>query len=612
MVNYSTVVDVLRDRAITQPNQLAYTFLADGETESERITYQELDTQAKAIAVQLLSLVNSGDRALLVYPYNDGIEFIAAFLGCLYAGVIAVTDYPRRHLSSLSQYQARIVDSQAAIALTTREFSDRVKSQLITNPGLAVKLTSLTWMATDGVDLKLAENWQPPQIDPDTLAFLQYTSGSTGSPKGVMVSHGNILHNSEVIQQSFQNHRDSKVLMWLPMFHDMGLIGGVMQPLYLGSSAIFMSPIALAQKPFLWLQAISHYRATTSGGPNFAYDLCCHKVTEEQRASLDLSCWQVAFSGAEPVRAETLENFARLYSPYGFNYRAFYPCYGMAEATLFITGGDARKPPQTIYVDGHALTEDRIVTVDKQQDNAKSFVSCGHTWLGDKIKIVNTSIRDDEVSSPSLSVNPESLRECSSDRVGEIWVMGNGIGKGYWNKSEQTEHTFQARLPDTPGNFLRTGDLGFIKAGELYITGRIKDIMILVGRNHYPQHIEATVETAHPALRLNHGAAFSIEVNGEEQLIIAQEVNRTHLRNLNVEEAIAAIRQAVAEQNMANVYGVALLKTGTIPKTSSGKIQRRACQSKYLDRTLEIVGQWQQEQPKQTNISDLASRFFGD
>ncbi len=597
MVNYSTVVDVLRHRATTQQNQLAYTFLADGETESNRITYQELDTQARAIAVQLLSQVNQGDRALLVYPYSDGIEFIAAFLGCLYAGVIAVTDYPRRHIKSLSQYQARIVDAGAKIALTTQEFGDRVKSQLMANPGLAVKLKAMSWIASDRVNLSLADHWQPPQINSDTLAFLQYTSGSTGNPKGVMVSHGNVLHNSEVIKQSFQNHQDSNILMWLPMFHDMGLIGGVMQPLYLGSSAILMSPIALAQKPFLWLQAISRYRATTSGGPNFAYDLLCHKVTEEQRANLDLSCWQVAFSGAEPVRAETLENFAELYSPYGFNPQAFYPCYGMAEATLFITGGDARKSPQTIYVDGHALTEDRIVTVDKQQDNAKSFVSCGCTWLGDTIKIVD----------------PESLTECPSDRVGEIWVAGNGIGQGYWNKTEETERTFQGILQDTQeGHFLRTGDLGFIQDGELYITGRIKDIMILMGRNHYPQHIETTVENAHPALRTNHGAAFSIDVNGEEQLIVAHEVNRIALRNLNTEEIIGAIRQAVAEQNMANVYGVALLKTGTIPKTSSGKIQRRACQSKYLARTLEVVGQWQQEQPKQTNISDLASRFFGD
>ena len=597
MVNYSTVVDVLRHRAITQQNQLAYTFLADGETESDRITYQELDTQARAIAVQLLSEVKPGDRALLVYPYSNGLEFIAAFLGCLYAGVIAVTDYPRRHIKSLSQYQKRIVNSQAAIALTTQEFVDRVKSQLIANPGVAVKLKALPWIASDRVDLNLAEDWQSPPIDENTLAFLQYTSGSTGSPKGVMVSHGNVLHNSEVIKQSFQNHSDSNILMWLPMFHDMGLIGGVMQPLYLGSSAILMSPIALAQKPFLWLQAISRYRATTSGGPNFAYDLLCHKVTEEQRANLDLSCWQVAFSGAEPVRAETLENFSKLYSPYGFNPQAFYPCYGMAEATLFITGGDAEQKPKTIYIDGHALAEDRIVIVDKKQDNAKSFVSCGRTWLGDKIKIVDT----------------ESLTECASGRVGEIWVAGNGIGQGYWQQIEQTERTFQACLTgDGAGYFLRTGDLGFIQDEELYITGRIKDIMILLGRNHYPQHIETTVENSHPVLRPNHGAAFSIDVNGEEQLIVAHEVNRTSLRNLNVDEVIGAIRQTVAEQNLANVYGVALLKTGTIPKTSSGKIQRRACQSKFLDRTLDVVGQWQQEQPKQTNISELARRFFGD
>ena len=597
MVNNSTIVDVLLDRSKNQSQQTAYTFLADGENESGSCSYQELDLQARAIAVQLLTKIKPGDRALLVYPYTAGLEFIAGFLGCLYAGVIAVTDYPRQHIKSLTQYQNRIADCQAAIALTTQEFGDRVKGQLIANPGMALKLQALPWIATDKVDLDLASKWQQPDITSETLAYLQYTSGSTGKPKGVMITHGNILHNSEVIYQSFGHHDRTKILMWLPMFHDMGLIGGVMQPLYAGLPAVLMSPIALAQKPFLWLQALSRYQITTSGGPNFAYDLLCQKITPEQRVSLDLSHWEVAFSGAEPVRAETLAKFAELYQPCGFKPKAFYPCYGMAEATLFITGGNAAKYPAIAYLDKTALTEDRVVPLEQDRPNSKAVVSCGYTWLGDEIIIVN----------------PESKTQCDSDCVGEIWAAGTGIGKGYWQREEQTEETFRATLANNPDKtYLRTGDLGFIKDGELYITGRIKDMMILWGRNHYPQHIEETVESCHPALRKNHGAAFSIEVNGEEQLVIAHEINRTDLRNLNVEEVIGAIRLAVGEQNLANVFAVALLKTGSIPKTSSGKIQRRACQSMFLERSLNTVGQWQQSEIPDTDITDLAGQFFSD
>ena len=596
MVTNSTIIDVLLDKSTDRPYQTAYTFLADGENESGSITYQELDLQAKAIAVKLLTKVKPGDRALLVYPYTAGLEFIASFLGCLYAGVIAVTDYPRQHIKSLSQYQDRIDDCQAAIVLTTREFADRVKGQLVSNPGVALKLKALPWIASDEVEKDLNQQWQMPKISSDTLAFLQYTSGSTGQPKGVMVTHGNVLHNSEVIYKSFAHHPQSKILMWLPMFHDMGLIGGVMQPLYTGLPAVLMSPIALAQNPFLWLQALSKYQITTSGGPNFAYDLLCQKVTDEQRGSLDLSSWEVAFTGAEPVRAKTIEQFAELYAPCGFKKEAFYPCYGMAEATLFITGIDASKSPNVVYLDKTALTQDKVVAIAPEHPNAKAVVSCGHTWLGDEIIIVN----------------PDKV-QCASDEVGEIWATGTGIGKGYWQREEQTEATFRATLANNPDKtYLRTGDLGFIQDGELYITGRIKDMMILWGRNHYPQHIEETVESCHRALRPNHGAAFSVEVNGEEQLVIAYEINRTDLRKLNAEEVIGAIRLAVGEQNMANVFAVALLKTGTIPKTSSGKIQRRACQSMFLDGSLNTVAQWQQSEIPETDITDLAGQFFSD
>ena len=597
MVNYSTIVDVLLDRSISQPDRTAYTFLADGEQESGSCTYRDLDLQARAIASELLTKVKPGDRALLVYPYTAGLEFIAAFMGCLYAGVVAVTDYPRQHIKSLSQYQDRIVDCQARIALTTHEFAERVKGQLISHPTMALKLKALPWIESDRVDLSVADRWQPPKIDGDSLAFLQYTSGSTGQPKGVMITHNNVMHNSQVIYKSFGHHEQSRVLMWLPMFHDMGLIGGVMQPLFAGLPAVLMSPIALAQKPFLWLQALSKYKITTSGGPNFAYDLLCQKITDEQRASLDLSHWQVAFTGAEPVRAETLEKFSELYEPCGFDRNAFYPCYGMAEATLFITGIDPGKYPTVTHLDKKALTEDKVVAVTSEHPDSKAVVSCGHTWLGDEIIIVN----------------PETKILCEGDRVGEIWAAGAGIGKGYYQREEQTENTFQATLVNNPDKtYLRTGDLGFTRDGELYITGRIKDMMILWGRNHYPQHIEETVESCHPALRPNHGAAFSVDVGGEEQLVVVHEIKRTDLRKLNAEEVIGAIRLSVGEQNMANVFAVALLKTGSIPKTSSGKIQRRACQSMFLDGSLNTVAQWQQSEIPETDITDLAGQFFSD
>ncbi len=594
MANYSTLVDLLRDRASSQPEQLAYTFLADGETESGSLTYGELDLRARAIAVRLQSLVTPGTRALAIYPYHAGLEFIAAFMGCLYAGVVPVTDYPPQQSKSLSQFQERVISSQATIVLTTEALLESIQSQLATNPELAPKLKDLPWIATDRVSLAAASDWQQPQLNRDSLAFLQYTSGSTGTPKGVMVTHGNVLNNSEVIYQSFQHSSDTRVLMWLPMFHDMGLIGGVMQPLYGGFPVVLMSPLSLIQKPFNWLQAISRYRINTSGGPNFAYDLLCQKATPERLANLDLSSWDVAFSGAEPVRVETLERFSQIFKPCGFRREAFYPCYGMGETTLFVSGGNKTDSPVIMYVDGNALEQDRVVPVTKEQKGARGVVGCGRTWLGDRVVIVD----------------PESLTRCPSDRVGEIWLTGASVGQGYWQQPEETERTFNAYLRDTnEGPFLRTGDLGFVQDGELFITGRIKEMMIFWGRNSYPQHIEYTVQNSHSALRPNCGAAFSVEVGGEERLVIAQEVERTYLRSLNVDEVVTAIYREVAQQHVVDVYAIVLLKTGSIPKTTSGKIQRRACRQRFLEKGLNVVGEWQQQEGQQSNITELMSQF---
>ncbi len=577
MRNYSTLVTLLRDRANEQPDQKAYTFLEDTEIESGSLTYQQLETQARAIAAKLQSLNAVGSRALVVYPYTGGLEFIAAFFGCLYANVVAVTSTAPNNASALSKLEDRAIDSEATVGLTTKELLDRLKFIQNRNPELAPKLKQIQWIATDRLDNFIASKWIEPPITKDDLAFLQYTSGSTGKPKGVMVTHQNILHNSAIIQKTFQHTPNSKGAIWLPLFHDMGLIGGVIQPLYVGFPVLLMSPIALIQNPLRWLEVISHYRATTSGGPNFAYDFVCRNINPDRIANLDLSSWDVAFCGAEPVLAHTLEKFYNTLAPIGFRKEAFYPCYGMAEATLFITGGLKSEIPAVKYLDSIALAENKVVEV-KDKTKARSIVSCGQVWLDNKIAIVD----------------PETLTECAADRVGEIWVSGSGLGKGYWNRSQQSKETFSAYIqPSGEGPFLRTGDLGFIADGELFITGRLKDVMILWGRYQYPQYIEQTIEKCHPALRSNCSAAFSIEIKDEECLVVAVEIERSYLRNLNAPEIIGAIYRAVIEEHTIEVREILLLKTGTIPKTSSGKIQRSSCKAKFLEGQLELVGQWQ-------------------
>ncbi|WP_088241888.1 fatty acyl-AMP ligase [Calothrix rhizosoleniae] len=588
MAKYLTIIDILRDRSENLPEQIAYRFLPEVETDSVGLTYRQLETQVRAIAAYLQSIITPGERILVVYPYTAALEFIPSFFGCIYAGAIAVTSNPPLNEEAIVKLAQRVESSQAKAILTTESFLLHIQEKLGKNPDLAATLGHLPWIATDKISLSHASQWVEPKIYKDTLAFFQYTSGSTGKPKGVMVTHGNVLHNSQVIYQSFEHNADSRVVSWLPMFHDMGLVGGVVQPLYGGFPVILMSPMALIQKPIGWLEAISQYKATTSGGPNFAYDLVARQVKPKQLESLDLSSWSVAFSGAETVRAGTLARFAETFAPCGFRREAFYPCYGMAEATLFITGGAKTKPPVIKNVDADALTENRIVL---GSGNSRAVVSCGWGWLGDKIAIVD----------------PESHIPRGEGEVGEIWVAGAGVAQGYWNEPSETERTFNAFLGEQ-GHFLRTGDLGFLQDGELFITGRIKDVMILWGRYRYPQDIELTVEKCHPALRPSCGAAFSVEIEDDERLVIVHEVERSYWRQLNVEEVAIAIRQAVAVEHTAEVYAIALLKTGSIPKTTSGKIQRRTCRSQFLAGTLNILGQWRLQTEKGA-VSELANNY---
>ncbi|MEH2099109.1 MAG: AMP-binding protein [Nostoc sp.] len=568
---YSTLIDILCCRAVHQPNKIAYTFLINGETDEVCITYEELDRLSRAIAAQLQSIDAINFRALLLYP--PGLEFIGAFFGCLYAGVVAVPAYPPRPNQSLSRLQAIVADAQATIALTTTTVLSNVERRFAEFPNLQ----ALHWLATNNINSDLAQEWQKPLLDSNTLALLQYTSGSTGTPKGVMLNHGNLLHNSALIHECFQDTPDSMGVSWLPVYHDMGLIGGVLQPLYVGAKMTLMSPVDFLQSPVRWLNAISRYKATTSGGPNFAYDLCVRRITDEQKATLDLSSWEVAFNGAEPIRAETLERFAVAFEPCGFRKSAFYPCYGMAETTLIVSGGLKATQPAIKIIQGDPLEQNQVVPAFKQKDGTRTLVSCGQTRLDQRIVIAH----------------PETLTRCLPDEVGEILVSGGSVAQGYWNRPEETEHTFKAYLADNGnGPFLRTGDLGFLQDGEMFITGRIKDLIIIRGRNHYPQDIELTVEQSHPALRISHGAAFSVDMDSIERLVIAQEVERSYLRNLNVNEIVTAMCQAVAQQHEIQVYAILLLKTGSIPKTSSGKIQRYACRTGFLNNSLDVVSDW--------------------
>lgn len=567
----ATLVNLLSDRAQQQPDRVPYTFLVDGETEKVSFSYEKLDQKARAIAALLQSMKAFKERVLLLYP--PGLEFIAAFFGGLYAGVTVVPVYPPRGKQRMTRLQAIAKDAQATFALTTSSVITKLGEKFKEEPELA----ALQCIATDEIAKDLADDWFFPEIANNSLALLQYTSGTTGNPKGVMVNHDNLLYNSALIYQAFEHTSNSRGVIWLPPYHDMGLVGGVLQPVYGNCSVTLMSPESFLQQPFRWLKAISDYQATTSGGPNFAYDLCIDKITPEQRQQLDLSSWEVAFNGAEPVRAETIEKFSETFADCGFRKNAFYPCYGMAETTLIVSGGWKKEPPVIRFVQEQALKQNLIVTTTNEDEDARAIVGVGHSTPNQKIVIVR----------------PESLTLCRDGEIGEIWVAGRSVAGGYWRKPEETEQTFNAQLQDTKeGPFLRSGDLGFLLDGELFITGRIKDMIIIRGQNHYPQDIELIVENSHPALRSNCGAAFTVEIEGVEQLVIVQEVERTYLRQLDVDEVVKSIRQAVSEQHQLQVYAIALLKTATIPKTSSGKIQRLGCRVGFLNKSLDVVGNW--------------------
>ncbi|WP_386071007.1 amino acid adenylation domain-containing protein [Tahibacter sp. UC22_41] len=586
-IDAATFTALLAARAQLTPDAIAYVFLRDGEQEGERLSYAALDRAARRVADVIRRQARFGDRALLLFPF--GADYLAAFFGCLYAGVIAMPAYPpspARPERAFARLDAMMRDAGAALVLGTADVVDAVRAAGAAW-GDARFIAADAWSEGDA-------SFEPVGIEPGTLAFLQYTSGSTGTPKGVMLTHANLLHNSAQIRDAFGNDATTRVVSWLPLYHDMGLIGGVLQPLFLGTPCVLMSPVDFLQRPLRWLEAIAHYRATTSGGPNFAYALCTRRSTPAQRAALDLSSWRTAFNGAEPVRAATLAAFAEAYADAGFDARAFHPCYGLAEATLLVCAAPSQTPLRSVRLDADALAAHRAV--ETSEESATTAISCGNTWGGQDVAIVD-----------------RSRHALGDGAVGEIWVRGAGVARGYWGREAATQETFGARLDDGSGPFLRTGDLGFVREGHLYVTGRLKDLVVLRGRNLYPQDIEATAEAASEAVHAGACAAVAIDEDGSEALAIVAEIDRHH-RDRSPETIAAAIRAAVADAHDAQVARVTLLRPGTLPKTSSGKLMRSACRALALDGGAAVV--WDSTQAAGARDDDgelaaIAARALG-
>jgi amino acid adenylation domain-containing protein len=554
---FASLVDLGRHRAAENGGQTAFVFLKDGHQPQASWTYAQLDERARAIAAWLQARGGRGERVILLY--SSGLDFIAGFMGCLYAGALAVPVYtPQARDEHWQRLEQLSDDADAGFVLTTADMHRALHDRLAASP----RLGTVPCCLTDTLDLDDAAAWVDPGARASDLAFLQYTSGSTGAPKGVMVSHGNLLHNQMLMQAAFDHDADSVFVSWLPLFHDMGLIGNVLHTLYLGARCYLMTPVAFLQQPARWLQAISDYRGTSSFAPDFAFALCAERVTDAQKATLDLSSWTFALNGAEPVRAATLERFNAAFASCGFDPQAHYPGYGLAEATLFVCGRGRGRGADTRRFDRQALEQGQA----RLDEGGGALVGCGRAWFDLAVEVVD----------------PVTGRRCDEGQVGEIWVRGPSVAHGYWRRPDATAETFAARLPDVDADHLRTGDLGFVSDGGVFINGRLKELIIVRGRNLYPQDVEAAVQRSWKGFRSGGGAAFAIEQDGEERLVVVQEVDRSALRNLQVADAVALAREAVALACDARLHDLVLIGPAHLPKTSSGKIQRGRIRQHYL------------------------------
>ncbi|MEE4255703.1 MAG: AMP-binding protein [Bacteroidales bacterium] len=571
-----TMVELLLKHAENIPEKVVYTLLEDGINEKASITYAEMVRKAKAIAASLLKGGKKGDRVLLLFP--TGINFITAFYGCFFAGMIAVPTYPPKRNKANERFRSIVSDSKPTFIITTDDIrSDLEKYNML--DGLHPIDEILIY---DEIAPEIATEWKDPGIKADDLALLQYTSGSTGTPNGVMVDHANIIHNSEFIKQSFGFDDQSVGVNWLPNFHDMGLIGCLIQAAYLGGSNVIIPPLAFMKSPANWFRAITKYRATTGGGPNFAYDYCLEKTTDEELSEFDLGSLRTMYCGAEPIRQTTLAAFTDRFRKANFKASQFFPVYGMAESVLIVTGGDYKADPVYFTIDAKA-SEERQVKPATAGRESRVLTACGYPWLGMEVVIID----------------PETKKPAPQGFIGEVWARGPSVARGYWNDKERTNYTFRAYIEGTgDGPWLRTGDLGFIHEGQLYISGRIKDLIIIRGSNFFPNDIEHSIEQCHAALRQNASVAFSADINGQERLVVLAEVERTHIRDLDEDGVFEAIRQSIMEEHAIQPYAICLLRTGSAEKTSSGKIRRFAMKQAWQKEELTLVASWEMKPDK--------------
>ena len=565
-----TLGEILATRAQSTPDQLAFTYSLDGVTQISTLTYRTLQARAQHTASLLLNVVPRGGRVLLLF--EAGLEFASALFGCFQAGIVGVSAMPptpKRMHRIMPRLTAVVEDARVDAVLTTAAICDTA------GPLLAEQLAGrvVPWIAIDEGSTAVAPGVATP--DPSDLAFIQYTSGSTRTPRGVMLTHANLVANIEVIRRAMHLSSSTRAFSWLPQSHDMGLVTGSLAPVYLGYPCALMPPESMIKQPLRWLEGISQFRATMSGAPNFAYELAVRRTDPKQRESLDLSCWDVAFNGAEPIHAQTLRAFAEAFAPCGFRATSLYPCYGLAEATLMVTGPLRRKKPTLLEVDARSL-EDRVIQQHSAGGRSVTLVGCGKPGEGHELTIVDVDAR----------------RQCPPNQIGEIWVRGPSVASGYWRHEAATAEVFNARIAgkDAP-EFLRTGDLGFLHHGELFIVGRCKDVIIINGRNHHPHDIEFTAESAHPALRAHCSAAFEIQsADGRPGAAIVLEINPGGPKELST--IIQAVRRQVARELELQLERVALVAPRTIAKTTSGKIQRQLCGRQLAEGKLDLIADW--------------------
>jgi acyl-CoA synthetase (AMP-forming)/AMP-acid ligase II len=576
-----SVVDILASRAQATPDALAYGFLASGEREEARLTWRELDRQSRAIAAAIAARVESrGARVLLLFP--PGLDFIPAFFGCLAAGAIALPAYPpssHRRDRTIARLRGMVADAGVSLVVA----AESVRERRAALEELIPELAHLAWVTPSEIDRDAHGDRTISGPRGTDVALLQYTSGSTSSPRGVVVTHANLLDNLAHGARLGGCDPTCIGVSWLPVNHDMGLIGGVLQPAFSGFPMWLMAPAAFLQRPTRWLHAISRFGATHSAAPNFAYELCARRVPAAERASLDLSTWRVAYNAAEPIRMSTLDAFQRAFGECGFHWESFRPAYGLAESTLLVTSAtDITAGPAALNIDRESAGLGRVV-MDADDGERMTVVGCGSTANGVRIAIVD----------------PVRRVRCAPDHIGEIWIASASVARGYWNRPEETAATFGARLGDE-GPFLRTGDLGFLHDGRLFVTGRLKDVLIVRGHKHYPQDLELTVEQASNVVRPGCCAAVAIHAAGaDERVAIVAEVDARadragHDADVHAlsQQAIADIRRAIHEVHGLPVCGIVFVPAGSLPRTTSGKLQRFLCRDAFVAGDLDALCHW--------------------